>query len=70
MKELFIHIGLSKTGSSAIQSWLSLNSEKLRLKGVDYADLSPSAKEGKITAGNGVDYIVLDSKGQEIDIIL
>ncbi|WP_166372400.1 hypothetical protein [Psychromonas sp. SA13A] len=54
MKKLYIHIGLSKTGSSAIQSWLSLNSEELKRQGGDYADLSPSAKEGKITAGNGV----------------
>lgn len=54
MKELYIHIGLSKTGSSAIQSWLSLNSQKLKQQGFDYADLNPSAKEGKITAGNGV----------------
>ncbi|WP_298942608.1 glycosyltransferase family 2 protein [uncultured Psychromonas sp.] len=54
MKKLYIHIGLSKTGSSAIQSWLSLNVSKLSKKGFDYADLSPSAKEGKITAGNGV----------------
>ncbi|RBW46953.1 hypothetical protein DS885_05450 [Psychromonas sp. B3M02] len=54
MKKLYIHIGLSKTGSSAIQSWLSLNVEKLSKQGVDYADLNPSAKDGKITAGNGV----------------
>ncbi|MEW6994805.1 hypothetical protein AADZ84_11125 [Colwelliaceae bacterium MEBiC 14330] len=54
MKELFLHIGLSKTGSSAIQSWLSLNVDKLKKQGFDYADLSPSAKKGKITAGNGV----------------
>lgn len=54
MKKLFIHIGLSKTGSSAIQSWLSLNVNSLREQGIDYADLSPVAKQGKITAGNGV----------------
>ena len=54
MKELYIHIGLSKTGSSAIQSWLSLNADRLKKQGYDYADLSPSAKNGKITAGNGV----------------
>jgi hypothetical protein len=54
MKELFIHIGLSKTGTSAIQSWLSLNTEQLKSQGIDYADLSPSAKNGEITAGNGV----------------
>ena len=45
---------MSKTGSSAIQSWLSLNVSNLKQQGVYYADLSPSAKYGKITAGNGV----------------
>ncbi len=54
MKKLFIHIGLSKTGSSAIQSWLSLNMTQLKEQGVDYADLNPAAKDGKITSGNGV----------------
>ncbi|WP_061007998.1 glycosyltransferase [Vibrio sp. CUB2] len=54
MKQLYIHIGLSKTGSSALQSWLSLNSTRLKEQGIDYADLSPTAKDGKITAGNGV----------------
>ena len=54
MKKLFIHIGLSKTGTSAIQSWLSLNVNSLAKQGVDYADLSPAAKKGKITSGNGV----------------
>ena len=54
MKTLFLHIGLSKTGSSALQSWLSLNALQLQEQGIDYADLSPLAKDGKITAGNGV----------------
>ena len=54
MKKLYLHIGLSKTGSSALQSWLSLNTEKLSYQGFYYADLVPSAKKGKITAGNGV----------------
>lgn len=54
MKTLFLHVGLSKTGSSALQSWLSLNHQQLKEQGVDYADLSPNAKDGKITAGNGV----------------
>lgn len=54
MKKLFIHIGLSKTGSSAIQSWLSFNTAQLHEQGFDYADLNPAAKDGKITSGNGV----------------
>ena len=51
---MYLHIGLSKTGSSALQSWLSLNAKELIKQGVFYADLSPSAKNGRITAGNGV----------------
>ncbi len=54
MKKLYLHIGLSKTGSSALQSWLSLNTAELAKQGFYYADLAPSAKDGKITAGNGV----------------
>ena len=54
MKNLYLHVGLSKTGSSALQSWLSLNASVLAQQGYYYADLVPSAKEGKITAGNGV----------------
>ena len=53
MKKLFLHIGLSKTGSSAVQSWLSLNSVLLRKCGYNYADLAPDAKLEKITSGNG-----------------
>lgn len=54
MRNLFLHIGLSKTGSSALQSWLSLNSKKLKETDYYYADLNPAAKNGKITSGNGV----------------
>lgn len=53
MKHLFLHIGLGKTGSSAIQSWLSLNAETLSRQGIDYADLIPSAKHGEVSSGNG-----------------
>lgn len=53
MKKLFIHIGLPKTGSSAIQSTLSLNHQLLLAEcGLAYADLVPKAKEGRITSGN------------------
>ncbi|MCB1705976.1 MAG: hypothetical protein KDI17_14010 [Halioglobus sp.] len=55
MKKLFLHIGLGKTGSSALQSWLSLNSAALSQRGVDYADLVPHAKTGEVSSGNGYD---------------
>ena len=50
---LYLHIGLPKTGSSAIQSWLSAHSEDLARVGVTYADLVPKAKLEKISGGNG-----------------
>jgi hypothetical protein len=53
MKHLFLHIGLGKTGSSALQSWLSLNAETLSRQGIDYADLIPEAKHGEVSSGNG-----------------
>ncbi len=53
MKHLFLHIGLGKTGSSALQSWLSLNAETLSRQGIDYADLIPAAKHGEVSSGNG-----------------
>ncbi len=54
MKRLYLHIGLGKCGSSALQSWLSKNSEALEHFGYYYADLVPKAKKGKISSGNGV----------------
>ena len=54
MKKLYLHIGLGKTGSSAIQSWLSLNEEALAQQGFDYVGSPPDAKAGKISSGNGV----------------
>jgi hypothetical protein len=53
MKKLFLHVGLGKTGSSALQSWLSLNSKAFAKQGVDYADLVPQAKKGEVSSGNG-----------------
>jgi hypothetical protein len=53
MKKLYLHIGLGKTGSSALQSWLSLNSEALSLQGIDYADTVPEVKFGESLSGNG-----------------
>lgn len=38
MKHLYIHIGTGKTGSTAIQSFLYKNCERLRYVGLNYAD--------------------------------
>lgn len=53
MKKLYLHIGLGKTGSSALQSWLSLNAERLARQGIDYADTVPEVKFGESLSGNG-----------------
>ncbi len=53
-KKLFLHIGLGKTGTSALQYWLSLNHGNLKALGYCYADLVEEAKTGAITSGNGV----------------
>lgn len=53
--ELFLHIGLPKTGSSALQTLFSRHAQDLSREGVRYADLAPSAKDNKISSGNGVD---------------
>jgi len=41
MTRLFLHIGFHKTGTTAIQSFLSANRRKLREQGVLYPDLDP-----------------------------
>ena len=53
MKKLYLHIGLGKTGSSALQSWLSLNAGALVKQGIDYADTVPEVKYGESLSGNG-----------------
>ena len=53
MKTLYLHIGLGKTGTSALQSWLSLNAERLSAQGIDYADTVPEVKYGESLSGNG-----------------
>jgi hypothetical protein len=63
MKNLYLHIGLGKTGSSALQSWLSLNSSTLLQQGYSYADLVPEAKLGKVSSGNGYVLFVALRKG-------
>ena len=54
MKQLYLHIGLGKTGSSALQSWLSLNAELIAQQGIDYADIVPEVKFGESLSGNGI----------------
>ena len=55
MKQLYLHIGLGKTGSSALQSWLSLNAELIARQGIDYADIVPEVKFGESLSGNGIE---------------
>lgn len=52
-KNLFLHIGFPKTGSSAIQSLLACNGEHLKSRGYSYSDDSEAAKSFKISSGNG-----------------
>ena len=55
MKQLYLHIGLGKTGSSALQSWLSLNAQLIARQGIDYADIVPEVKFGESLSGNGIE---------------
>lgn len=66
MKILYLHIGLSKTGTSAIQAWLSKNSNKIIMQGFMYADATPKAAFGAVTSGNGVEfYHACESEDEE-----
>jgi hypothetical protein len=53
-KNVFLHVGHSKTGSSAIQSFLALNTSLLLKYGFDYPAQRAMkiAREGKTTSGN------------------
>ncbi|NND67061.1 MAG: hypothetical protein HKN19_05680 [Halioglobus sp.] len=72
MRRLYLHIGLGKTGSSALQSWLSINSAELARQGIVYADLSAAARAGKASSGNGVQLVnaLRDSDFTEIERLL
>ena len=55
MKDVILHVGHGKTGSSYLQSFLSLNKGRLAEMGIYYPH-HPSfreAKAGRITSGNG-----------------
>ncbi|MCP4829889.1 MAG: hypothetical protein GY889_13545 [Proteobacteria bacterium] len=72
MKKLYLHIGLGKTGSSALQTWLSINNEALIRQGVFYADLSSDAAQGKPSSGNGRSLIMAlkNKNAQQIERLL
>ncbi|MCK2097510.1 hypothetical protein [Thauera aromatica] len=55
MKYLYIHAGLPKTGSSALQVFFSQNVNNLRSCGIEYFELEnlSIAEAGGITSGNG-----------------
>lgn len=55
MKEIILHVGHGKTGSSYLQSILALNRTNLLEVGIDYPehDSFIFAKKGDITSGNG-----------------
>jgi len=55
MKNLFLHIGFGKTGSSALQVWLHNNADQLRTHGILYPrESSAKIDDYAITSGNGV----------------
>lgn len=54
MGVLYLHIGIGKTGSSALQSFLAKNRERLYEDGIWYPELNASAKvEKKLKSFNG-----------------
>ena len=56
MKELWVHAGLPKNGSSALQVFFAKNRKELAKEGIDYLELEnlEDAENGQITSGNGV----------------
>lgn len=56
MPRLILHVGIHKTGSSAIQSALARNAGALRARNMTYPDFAslPAARLGRISSGNGL----------------
>lgn len=56
MKEIILHLGLPKTGSTALQAFLARNYGALLTRSVDYFRMGEFdlALKGRIAAGNGV----------------
>ncbi|WCL54944.1 hypothetical protein [Gimibacter soli] len=56
MNTCYLHIGIFKTGSSALQVYFARNAEKLAAAGIRYPDTGnrKRAEAGLITSGNGV----------------
>lgn len=52
-KKLFLHVGLNKTGSSALQSWLSNNHKELGKCGYYYPVTEKKSTKFEISSGNG-----------------
>ena len=56
-RQIILHIGFSKTGSSALQVFLSQNQELFSKYNYDYPVIDPyhveKARQGKISSGNG-----------------
>lgn len=53
-KQLYLHIGCGKTGSSALQIWLNQNANALKENGYNYPTFNINIKDDyQITSGNG-----------------
>lgn len=69
-KKIIIHIGHGKTGSSAIQSFLAANWNRLKENGIDYPyhESFQRAKDGLISSGNPVSFF--DFETSEFNTVL
>lgn len=53
-RRLIVHIGLPKTGSSALQGFFAAKADALAAHDISYHDLVGNSDEGAITSGNGL----------------